>query len=362
MSDFRNRRLENWVYAGVWILAVGLYVLDVMSTRAQLSKPLFDFTTFLHMARKLLPFLALFLVSNCVLIPRFLLRNRLPVYFLAVSAALALMWVYQYFDFVQMAEKFPRPPHRHHTRPLIPMPMFLDFTYSLLVVGGNMAVALMFQRFDDTLERESLMKANAEARLEYLKAQINPHFYMNMLNNIHGMIDIDPERAQAMVIDMSRLMRYMLYDSSKPLISLADEVAFLQNYLRLMRIRFPENRVSITSDFPPESETLRIAVPPLLSLVFVENAFKHGVSYRESSFVGISVELTASSVRFTCVNSNHSRAASEHAAHEGIGLRNAEQRLSILYGDRASLEINPTETTYTVNLTIPRHENENADH
>lgn len=362
MSNFRNRRLENWVYVGVWILAVGLYVLDLMSTRAQMSKPLFDLATFWRMARTLLPFMALFLVSNYVLIPRFLLKNRLPVYFFAVSVALALMWVYQYFDFVHMAEKFHHHPPRPHMRPLIPMPMFLDFTYSLIVVGGNLAVALMFQRFDDTLERESLMKSNAEARLEYLKAQINPHFYMNMLNNIHGMIDIDSERAQAMVIDMSRLMRYMLYDSSKPLISLADEVAFLHNYLRLMRIRFPENRVTITSEFPPESETHRIAVPPLLSLVFVENAFKHGVSYRESSFVGISVELSDTSVRFTCVNSNHSHGSSEHASHEGIGLRNVEQRLSILYGDRASLEIHPTETTFTVNLTIPRNENENANH
>ncbi|MCM1071997.1 MAG: histidine kinase [[Clostridium] fimetarium] len=366
MSDFRNRRLESWIYAGLWILAAGLYLLDVMSNRARLSMPLFDAAVAARMAGTLLPFMALFAVNNFLLIPRLLLKNRTALYVLAVACALALMWVYQYFDFQQLEavrhRLHPGGSPRPHPflRPLIPLPLFLDFTYSLLVVGGNLAVALMFQRFDDTLERESLMKTNAEARLEYLKAQINPHFYMNMLNNIHGMIEIDAERAQSMVIDMSRLMRYMLYDSSKPLISLSDEVAFLQNYLRLMRQRFPENRVSITSEFPPEERMRGISVPPLLSLVFVENAFKHGVSYRESSFVGVSVEIGDRYVRFTCVNSNHAR-PEDHPGRVGIGLRNAEQRLALLYGDRASLDINSTESAYTVNLTIPRYETENTD-
>lgn len=89
--------------------------------------------------------------------------------------------------------------------PLLPMPVMLDSTYGLLVVGANLAITLMFQRYYDRLEQESLKKANAENQLAYLKAQINPHFYLNMLNNIHGMIDIDPEKAQKMLIDMSRL-------------------------------------------------------------------------------------------------------------------------------------------------------------
>ncbi|MDE6125981.1 MAG: histidine kinase [Muribaculaceae bacterium] len=363
MTDFRDRKLESWIYAGLWILVIGLYLLDVMSNRAQLSKPVFNVGVLARMARTLLPFMALFLVSNHLLIPRLLLRNRMAMYFAATTVALALMWCYQYFEFSRMAEMFNRSHHGPppHMRPLIPMPLIMDFTYSLLVVGGNLAVALMFQRFDDALERESLMKTNAEARLEYLKAQINPHFYMNMLNNIHGMIEIDSERAQAMVIDMSRLMRYMLYDSSKPLISLADEVAFLQNYLRLMRLRYPENRLSITTEFPPDGKMRGISVPPLLTLVFIENAFKHGVSYRDSSFVGVSVEIGGGRLRFTCVNSNHARHDDARPQSGGIGLRNAGQRLQLLYGDRATLEMNATESVYTVNLSIPCHETENAD-
>ncbi|MDE6160691.1 MAG: sensor histidine kinase, partial [Muribaculaceae bacterium] len=248
-----------------------------------------------------------------------------------------------------------------HMRPLLPMPLFLDFTYALLVVGCNLAIALMFQRFDDKLERESLMKTNAESRLAYLKAQINPHFYMNMLNNIHGMIEIDQEKAQSMVLDMSRLMRYTLYDSSRPLIPLAEEVEFLQNYLRLMRQRYPADRLTITSQFPLPGDMHGISVPPLLSLVFIENAFKHGVSYRELSFVSVSVEVSGSRVRFSCMNSNHPQSGN-HTEREGIGLRNVGQRLALLYGEKAKLDISPTDTTYTVNLSIPAHEIKDSDH
>ena len=122
-----------------------------------------------------------------------------------------MVWVGQYVDFVHFMQ---RPPHsigqfpHPQLRPLIPLPLLMDFTYAVLVVGCNIAIVLLFQRFDDKIERESLMKANAESQLAYLKSQINPHFYMNMLNNIHGMIEIDAEKAQSMVIDMSHPVSY----------------------------------------------------------------------------------------------------------------------------------------------------------
>lgn len=174
----------------------------------------------------------------------------MPAYLLSVVVVMFVVWMVQYYDFIHhMQMRPPRVSMRPHPHPLIPLPLLMDFTYSLLVVGCNIAIVLIFQRFEDKIERESLMKTNMESQLAYLKAQINPHFYMNMLNNIHGMIEIAPEKAQAMVIDMSQLMRYMLYDCSKPLISLADEVAFLRNYLRVMRLRYPENKLCITESY-----------------------------------------------------------------------------------------------------------------
>ena len=252
MGKSRSRATESIVYIVLWFIAIGLYLLDVIRNRAQMSAPLVDMSVLSALTHTMLPFLILFLVNNNVLIPKLILRNRILPYLFGTVCVISAMWVYQYFDFMHVIESLPRgvrPGHHPHIRPLLPLPLVLDFTYALLVVGCNLAIALMFQRFDDRLEKESLMKANAESQLAYLKNQINPHFYMNMLNNIHGMIEIDPDKAQLMVIDMSQLMRYMLYESSRRMIPLSEEIMFLRNYMSLMRQRFPENKVSVTSEF-----------------------------------------------------------------------------------------------------------------
>ena len=355
MSPTRNRSTETIVYLVLWLIAIGLYLLDAMRNRAQMSVSLVDMDVIRHMAHTFVPFLILFLINNNLLIPRLLLRNRILPYFLSTAGVVILIWIYQYLDFVHIIEMLPeesRPRPHPHLRPLLPLPLFLDFTYALLVVGCNLAVALMFQRFDDKLEKESLMKANAENQLAYLKAQINPHFYMNMLNNIHGMIEINPEKAQSMIIDMSHLMRYMLYESSRQTITLSEEIDFLNNYLNLMRLRFPEKLVSVTSRFPDRKAAAGISLPPLLFLVFIENAFKHGVSYQEASFIAVKMEITANAILFSCANSNHAK-TSDNLELSGIGLQNIRRRLALLYGNKAILELQKTDTTYTVNLTIP---------
>lgn len=267
---------------------------------------------------------------------------------------MALVWSYQYFHFTHEITvrpgPHPKPPMPHH---VLPLPLFLDFVFSLLIIGANLVIALLFQRFADRLERESLMKANAENQLSYLKAQINPHFYMNMLNNIHGLIEIAPDKAQDMVIDMSRLMRYMLYECSQPRISLSAEIEFLDNYLRLMRQRYPADKVAITNDFPDRLHTTGVMVPPLIFLVFIENAFKHGITYREESYVSVSIRVADGKVEFHCLNSNHPSSA-PHTP--GIGLTNVEQRLNLIYGPGHSLETIASDTSYNVNLIIPVHE------
>lgn len=351
----RDRKTENIIYITLWVITIGLYLLDIMRGRAEMSLPLFDTFMLTRTLKTLLPFLILFTVNNSLLIPRLLLRNKIKGYFLAAGVLILAMWAFQYAEFRAFINSIPNdmlPDDRHrHPQPLLPMPVLLDFTYSLLVIGANMAVALLFQRFEDKLEKESLMKANAENELAYLKAQINPHFYMNMLNNIHGMIELDPEEAQAMVIDMSRLMRYMLYDSSQTRIPLANEISFLQNYLRIMRRRYPESKVAVSETFPSLPSVAGIEVPPLLTLVFVENAFKHGISYIQPSHVNVSMEVTDGKLRFLCTNSrpDDGEATSGH----GIGLRNIRQRLSLIYGEAATLSIVETETEYNVCLTIP---------
>ena len=173
------------------------------------------------------------------------------------------------------------------------------------------------------------------------------------------MIDINPEKAQEMLIDMSNLMRYMLYESSQPSIALSAEIGFLRNYLSLMRQRFPESRVEISSRLPAEEEMRGVMVPPLLFLVFIENAFKHGISYRSESFVSVRVVVSGGNVRFLCLNSIHP--AFSEKKHEGIGLKNINQRLKLIFGDRYRLSTEATDKAYSVNLTIPANETKDSD-
>ncbi len=355
MKLTRSRHYETLTYLGLWLLVIALMAVGFMRQRSMESlAPLPDLRMLCRIALTLLPLAALFCLHNWVLIPRLLFRNRISAYFLCTLLALAAVWGYQYAHFIHevAARPAPRfmPPAPHHP---IPLPLFLDFVFTLLIIGTNLIIALLFQRIDDRLERERLMKAGAESRLSYPKAQINPHFYMNMLNNIHGIIEIDPAKAQEMVIDMSRLMRYMLYESGQTRIPLASEIDFLQNYLRLMRQRYPEDKVAITSRFPDAHQTAGVLVPPLIFLVFIENAFKHGISYREESFVSVSINISENTVEFHCLNSNHP-APANHTP--GIGLSNVRQRLDLIYGENHTLETEITPEAYNVNLTIPVYE------
>ncbi len=133
-------------------------------------------------------------------------------------------------------------------------------------------------------EKTLLEKENVQNQLAFLRNQVSPHFFMNTLNNIHALIDVDTEEAKEAIIKLSKLMRHLLYDSQAELVPLAKEMEFIQSYINLMKLRFSEKvkiNLSIPDQLPDKS------IPPFLFTSFVENAFKHGISYQNSSFIDI---------------------------------------------------------------------------
>lgn len=360
-SARRGRATETAIYAALGLLLVAVWVIGMARMRSSAGLSPFDMKSMLSIARRFVPLLILFAVNNWVLIPRILFRNRYVMYFGSLLLLLLAVWAWQYTIFIDYEghhRPHPAPGPGPAVRPLMPLPLFLDCLYGVLTVGCNLAIALLFQNFNDRLERQSLMKESAESQLAYLKAQINPHFYMNMLNNIHALVEIDPARAQDMIIELSHLMRYMLYESARPTIALGAETEFLHNYLRLMRQRYPADKVAIEVSLPARDETSSIMVPPLLFLVFVENAFKHGVSYRSASEVDVSLAVSDGEVVFVCRNTVH---PSDVATPPGIGLSNVERRLRLLYADRYTLKIESDDHTYRVTLKIPVNETSDSD-
>lgn len=358
----QNRSIETFTYITIWVVVILLYVLDIMHNRTLQFRSMEGWDICLRTIGSLGPYILLFVIHNYILIPRFLLHNRYGIYGILTLICILTVWMIQYVSFADEHPFYPilLPGESPYPRPLFPLPLIMDFIYALLIVGSNVAIALLFQRYEDRFEKEKLRKANIQSELSYLKSQINPHFYMNMLNNIHGMIEIDPEKAQSLVIDMARLMRYMLYDSSKPTISLSEEITFIKKYVDMMRLRYDPAKVDINVDFPEDSKTSGISLPPLLFIDFIVNAFKHGISYREESYVSIKMSIEDDRLDFFCQNRVH-RQVPPTTGHSGIGLQNIRQRLYFIYKNDARLDVTTDTVSFKVTLNIPLYAIKNID-
>ena len=222
----------------------------------------------------------------------------------------------------------------------------MAFTILLLLLGVNVGVKYFFMSIKRTHEIEELEKKTLEQQLEYLKYQINPHFFMNTLNNIHALVDVNPDKAKSSILELSKLMRYVLYESNNPSVPLQRELEFIRHYIELMRMRYTE-KVEIDVNLPADCSSRPI--PPLMFISFVENAFKHGVSYVQSSKIKISVEEDEHKVKFMCSNTK----ASSNGEQGGIGMENSRKRLSLIYKEDYTLQVDEAGDTYDVLLVIP---------
>lgn len=200
-----------------------------------------------------------------------------------------------------------------------------------LVAGLSVAIRMTGSWYETESLRKELEKSRAEAELKNLKSQLNPHFLFNTLNNIYSLIAFSPERAQDAVHDLSRLLRYVLYESSQPLVPLEKELDFLRNYIELMRIRLPQS-VALETDIRVAEPGREIA--PLLFISLVENAFKHGVSSSAPSFIHIAISQQGNLLTCSIRNSFFPKETKRDHSGSGIGLVNLRKRLELLYPDR----------------------------
>jgi LytS/YehU family sensor histidine kinase len=169
------------------------------------------------------------------------------------------------------------------------------------------------------------------------------------LNNIYSLISINTEDSQNAVLKLSRLMRYLLYESEQGEIKLNSEIDFMNNYIDLMRLRLTD-KVKLNVSFPSDYEN--ITIPPLLFISIIENAFKHGISYREKSFIDIAMDVSEEMINFKCVNSMVTNNNTELKENSGIGLENLQKRLKLLFPDRHEFKIEKSESTYHVTVRI----------
>lgn len=368
-----NYRKEHIIYTLMWI---ALYLSPLMGIYMRMSgNPhiVFSWDEIINAWEFNTVWIVLFAIHNFLLAPLLIIKRRTWLYTaLVVVLLVATMFTlsairpshskkrpapqryecceHNCMNAEMMASKQQPPPMREGG----PLMMFgpgevVAFFGGLLLMGMNLGVKLYFRSQEATKAITQIEKHALERQLQYLKYQVNPHFFMNTLNNIHALVDIDPEGAKASIVELSKLMRYVLYEGNNRLTPLSREVQFLRNYVQLMSMRYTGN-VSISLDVPevlPDS-----MLPPLLLVIFVENAFKHGISYRTKSFVEISLQPHGDRLLFSCRNSRPEIKHDENMKG-GVGLSNVRRRLDLLFPDDYTLDIKETDDTYTVKLEIP---------
>jgi len=313
--------------------------------------------SFLHI---LIPYMVLTAVHHFLLAP--LLQKKRWLYFVLTAVLLGLFSFYTY-------KKIPRPnPEREPSMPEFEAgqmpemqaqgrppkggrgpvrPELMEIAVGVLLISGDLGLIAYNRMKQNERQMQELRAENLQQQLESLRYQINPHFFMNTLNNIQSLIMTDPDKAAEAVGEFSKLMRIVLYEGNEPTIPLAREQEYMRNYISLMRLRYPDS-VKIEAAFPEECGDA--VVPPLLMSSIIENAFKHGISYERNSFIKAGVELTGKTVLFRCVNSRH---AEKDPSHHGIGLGNIHKRLNLLYGTGYAFRMDEKADTFEVLLEIP---------
>lgn len=310
-----------------------------------------------------------YIINRFALMPYLFFAKRYVAYIVAVAVLLSLLAVViLHFDGVNIivglfGEDNMLPPPRgggfappHNLPPmatpptiqLIP-PAISVLIVSVLVMALDLGIRIAATWVIAEQRQAAINRERVVAQLQNLQSQVSPHFFLNTLNNIHALVDIDSKRAKSTIIELSNLMSYLLYEcSSKESVPLQREVDFIGDYISLMRLRYSSH---VVIEFVCGENIPAVDIPPLLFLNFIENAFKYGVDYDRESIIKIRFKFTDRAIEMSTLNSNHS--ISIKTKQHGLGIVNSRKRLDMIYGDRYSLEISDKEQIYYVNLKIP---------
>ncbi|MBK6339365.1 MAG: histidine kinase [Bacteroidetes bacterium] len=217
---------------------------------------------------------------------------------------------------------------------------------------GSMAVATVFRLIINYMRQvekeEKLEKEKLIAEMNFLKAQINPHFLFNSLNNIYGLALIESKKTPEMVLKLSQFLRHNLYDGKAAKVSLGEEMKYIENYIELISLKYEQ---PLNIEFNINEIDPKVKIEPLLFINFVENAFKHSQVESGVGVIRIMCKTTKNDLFFYCGNSKPINPGKKDSVG-GIGLENNRKRLELVYPNAHTMEIIETDETFTVNLNI----------
>lgn len=227
----------------------------------------------------------------------------------------------------------------------------LNLFIFLCIIGSAVAIRSLQDLYQSEEKRKEEERAKVEAELKMLKNQLNPHFLFNTLNNIYALIAIDQEKSQNAVMELSKLLRYMLYESDQKEVPLSKEIEFINNYVELMRIRLSsKTEVNIQTDIHRNES---ITVAPQIFISLIENAFKHGVSNQMPSFIHFNIEVKEDDIIECNLENSYFPKCEEHdKSGSGIGIENMKRRLALIYPNRHTYTMGVEDNIYRTQITI----------
>jgi len=246
---------------------------------------------------------------------------------------------------------------RYKTPPtLIPrqtLSMIGDVFSMLLTLGLSMATKMTGKWYKTEAERQEEKKERTEAELKNLRQQLNPHFLFNTLNNIYALIAVSPDKAQESMLELSKLLRYVLYENDGNFVPVERELNFIRNYVELMRIRLnPDVDMHININVSEITKT----VAPLLFITLIENAFKHGISPSLPSYISIDIHQNDDKQLNCSIKNSYFPKDESDQSGSGIGLENLRRRLEILYPHKHILRIEKEGELFVAELIIPLYQ------
>ncbi|HAH23059.1 MAG TPA: hypothetical protein DCL77_04735 [Prolixibacteraceae bacterium] len=302
-----------------------------------------------------------FYVGYLWLVPKFFLQDRKTTYlFILIGLILATYFVTSFINDTLLYDAVQDAKFQEAMKKLSgnnPPPSFKAFGFynhilaSIMISGFAIGLGVMEKLKQNEQKQKELEKEKLNSELAFLKNQVSPHFFFNTLNNIYSLIGIDVPTAQESVLKLSKLMRYLLYESEHGETMMSHEIDFMNNYIDLMKLRL-SSRVELQIDFPKEFTDFTI--PPLLFVPFIENAFKHGIGYRDQSFIKIQMDIHNGQINFVSQNSMSKNTHNGELQHSGIGLENVRKRLNLLFPGKHELIVEQGEKVFNVQLSIQK--------
>jgi len=344
MFNMLKKIVQNRLFLHSLFWIISFYILlQHFSISSEISLVDYIFTALFHAS-----IITTVYINLYILIPRFLDKQHYLIYILSLVVLFVLYYGLHIFTFDVLSEiLFPG-------YYLITFYDYFELLKYFIIYIGLTTLFMLSKYWFELLESKKILaeseKEKFQNELKALKAQVNPHFLFNSLNTIYSLALNNAKDTPSVILKLSNVLRYMIYESNERLVNLEKELDFISNYIELQKLRIHNPNLV---EFLIEGEVTDQQVAPLIFIVFIENAFKHGIKGDvQNQFVRINMVVTKKEIDFFVENNRGFSDEMEDSKYKGLGLENVIRRLELVYPNKHQLEIESTDETYIVKLMI----------